>query len=109
MDVVHERCCGLDRHKRTVVACLIVPGPRGKPHQEGRGFGTMTADLSRPDVGAAYPRFGSAHGYDVTVPASPTASRVCVTAQGLVEQFGSRPRNEEFAAHGRQCVPGELI
>jgi hypothetical protein len=23
MDVVYERCCGLDIHKRTVVACLI--------------------------------------------------------------------------------------
>jgi hypothetical protein len=34
MDVVYERCCGLDLHKRTVVACLIVPGPRGKPQKE---------------------------------------------------------------------------
>ena len=45
MDVVYERCCGLDLHKRTVVACLIVPGPRGKPQKEVRTFGTMTADL----------------------------------------------------------------
>ena len=26
MDVVYERCCGLDIHKRTVVACLLTPG-----------------------------------------------------------------------------------
>jgi len=45
MDVVYERCCGLDLHKRTVVACLIVPGPRGKAQKEVRTFGTMTADL----------------------------------------------------------------
>ena len=47
---------------------------------DGSAVQTITANVSRPDVGAAYPKFGSAHGYDVTVPASPTASRVCVTA-----------------------------
>jgi transposase len=45
MDVVYPRCCGLDLHKRTVVACLLTPGPRGKPTQEVRTFGTMTDDL----------------------------------------------------------------
>ncbi len=45
MDVVYERCCGLDLHKRTVVACLILPGVGGKPQKEIRTFGTMTADL----------------------------------------------------------------
>ena len=45
MDVVYERCCGLDIHKRTVVACLVVPGPDGRPRKEVRTFGTMTEDL----------------------------------------------------------------
>ncbi len=45
MEVVYARCCGLDLHKRTVVACLIVPGPRAKPQKEIRTFSTMTADL----------------------------------------------------------------
>jgi transposase len=45
MDVVYERCCGLDLHKRTVVACRIVPGADGKPRKETRTFGTMTAEL----------------------------------------------------------------
>jgi transposase len=45
MDVLHERCCGLDIHKRTVVACRIVPGPAGRPAKEVRTFGTMSADL----------------------------------------------------------------
>jgi transposase len=40
MRVVYERCCGLDVHKRTVVACLLTPD--GK---EVRTFGTMTREL----------------------------------------------------------------
>ena len=45
MDVIYERCCGLDVHKRSVVACLIVAGTRGEPRKEIRTFGTMTEDL----------------------------------------------------------------
>ena len=45
MDVVYPYCCGLDVHKRTVVACLITPGPDGTPTKHIRTFGTMTADL----------------------------------------------------------------
>src|SRR5687767_12937013 len=45
MDVIHERCCGLDVQKRTVVACLLTPGQRGRPRKEVRTFGTMTADV----------------------------------------------------------------
>ena len=45
MEVVHERCCGLDVHKRTVVACLLTLGERGQPVREVRTFGTMGADL----------------------------------------------------------------
>lgn len=45
MEVVAERCAGLDVHKRTVVACAIVPGPRGGVTKAIRTFGTMTDDL----------------------------------------------------------------
>ncbi len=45
MEVVYERCCGLDIHKQLVVACLIVPGPGGQPVKQVRSFGAMTADL----------------------------------------------------------------
>src|SRR5215216_6124239 len=45
MDVVYERCCGLDVHKRTVVACLLTPGPQGQPQKAVRTFGTMTGDV----------------------------------------------------------------
>ncbi len=47
MEVVYERCCGLDIHKQKVVACVIVPGPGGKAHKEIRTFGAMTADLEQ--------------------------------------------------------------
>lgn len=42
VEVVHERCGGLDVHKKTVVACVIEPEGR-----ETRTFGTMTDDLER--------------------------------------------------------------
>ena len=45
VDVVYERCCGVDVHKDTVVACLITPGPDGQPQKAIRTFGTMTDDL----------------------------------------------------------------
>jgi transposase len=45
MDVLYERCAGLDLHKRMIMACRLVPGPGGQPGKEIRQFGTMTADL----------------------------------------------------------------
>ncbi len=45
MEVVYPRCCGLDLHKKVIVACLLTPGSGGTPHKEIRTFGTMTEDL----------------------------------------------------------------
>jgi len=45
MDVVHTHCAGLDVHKKTVVAAIIVPDENGKLGKETRTFGTMTSDL----------------------------------------------------------------
>jgi transposase len=45
MEVVHERCCGLDIHKKLIVACAIVPGNGGQAHKQVRTFGTMTDEL----------------------------------------------------------------
>jgi len=45
MQVVHARCCGLDIHKKTVVACVLVTSATGTVQREIRTFGTMTADL----------------------------------------------------------------
>ena len=39
MDIVVERCCGLDVHKDTVVACVRTPGKGGKRAQETRRSG----------------------------------------------------------------------
>lgn len=40
MDIVTARCCGLDVHKKSVVACVITP-----EGQQSRTFRTMTNDL----------------------------------------------------------------
>lgn len=40
MEVTNPRCCGLDVHKRSVVACVITP-----ERKETRTFSTMTANL----------------------------------------------------------------
>jgi transposase len=45
MRVLHERCCGLDIHKRFVVACLLATSPDGVVHKEVRTDNTMTADV----------------------------------------------------------------
>src|SRR6266480_1903221 len=45
MNVVYERCCGLDVHKKMLVACLILLGADGQRHKELRTFRTMMADL----------------------------------------------------------------
>lgn len=45
MQVVYERCCGLDIHKRSISACLLLPGPGRTRHQEVRTFGTTSAEL----------------------------------------------------------------
>src|SRR5438132_308698 len=45
MERVIERCCGLDVHKKTVVACVRVPGRTSVREQHVRAFGTTTAEL----------------------------------------------------------------
>src|SRR3954466_2326314 len=48
MEVVNERCAGLDVHKKVVVACVLTPDEVGADEQPTpvlRRFGTMTDDL----------------------------------------------------------------
>lgn len=45
MQVVYERCCGLDVHKKTVVACLLVTSSDGSVQRTVRTFSTMTVGL----------------------------------------------------------------
>jgi transposase len=45
MDVLYERCCGVDVHKKTVVACLMISGQGGRVNRQVRTYGTTTGDL----------------------------------------------------------------
>ncbi|SRR5581483_7572809 len=45
MEVLYERCCGLDVHKKTVVACVMITSPNGRVNKTIRTFGTATAEL----------------------------------------------------------------
>ena len=45
MQAIIERCCGLDVHQETLVACLLVGAPGAHPNKEVRTFRTMTRDL----------------------------------------------------------------
>ena len=59
MQVVNERCCGLDVHKETVVACALVPGEGAQPKREVRTFGSMTDELEQ--LGDWLERLGVTH------------------------------------------------
>jgi transposase len=45
MQIIHERCCGLDVHKKTVVACVLITPANGEVQRHIRTFSTMTAGL----------------------------------------------------------------
>ncbi len=45
MQILHSCCCGLDVHKKQIVACLMFTDSAGKRRKEIRTFGTMTAEI----------------------------------------------------------------
>lgn len=45
MEVIIEKCCGLDVHESTVVACKLVGKPGKKPTKETRTFSAFTRDI----------------------------------------------------------------
>ena len=45
MQVLYARCCGLDVHKKTVVACVMLTLPNGKVDKSIRTFATTTEAL----------------------------------------------------------------
>jgi len=47
MQVVYQRCCGLDVHKKLIVACLVLMSSQGVQAKEIRTFSTTLADLYR--------------------------------------------------------------
>src|SRR5258707_10569017 len=44
MDVLHPRCCGLDVHKSSISACILLR-EAGRVQKHQRRFGAMTQDL----------------------------------------------------------------
>ena len=45
MPVVYARCYGLDVHKKSITACVLLRDATGQGRQEIRRFATMTRDL----------------------------------------------------------------
>ena len=45
MQVIYPCCCGLDIHKKSVVACVLTTADDGRVQKATRTFGTMTDDL----------------------------------------------------------------
>jgi transposase len=45
VSVVHPICCGLDVHKETISACLLLSNKRGRERTEVADFGTFTDEL----------------------------------------------------------------
>jgi transposase len=45
MQVIHPRCAGLDVHKASVVACVMLTADNGTATQETKTFGTTTAEI----------------------------------------------------------------
>ena len=44
MDVLYPRCCGLDVHKSSISACILIQ-VAGRVQKHQRRFGAMTQDL----------------------------------------------------------------
>jgi len=47
MNIVYERCAGIDVHQRSVVVCAITPDQHGQRHKQQDTFSTMMPDLLR--------------------------------------------------------------
>jgi hypothetical protein len=61
-------------------------------YADGKGTPTIIrADASRPDVGAAFPGSGSAHGFDATMTLSPGRHNVCAYAINIHGGNGVNP------------------
>jgi len=45
MEALYERCCGLDVHKASITACVLIKVDKGKVRKQMRRFSAMTTDL----------------------------------------------------------------
>jgi hypothetical protein len=69
----------------TVTGWALDPDTIDRPidvhlYVDGRGAAAITADQSRPDVGAAFPGAGAAHGYSASLALPPGRQTVCAYA-----------------------------
>lgn len=62
----------------------------------------VTANLSRPDVGAAYPGFGNLHGFSLAVPVSSAVHQLCVTAKNV----GAGSGDTDLGCRNASPLPG---
>jgi hypothetical protein len=51
--------------------------------RNGELVATAAADAARPDIAAAFPHYGEAHGFRIEVPAVEGANEVCVRVTGV--------------------------
>ncbi|WP_424533107.1 hypothetical protein ACOZ38_22205 [Sphaerisporangium viridialbum] len=49
----------------------------------GKIVKTVPANVSRPDIGAAFPQYGAHHGFETTVPAALDEQEITVTAKNI--------------------------
>ncbi|MEO5842675.1 MAG: twin-arginine translocation signal domain-containing protein [Acidimicrobiales bacterium] len=90
-----------------VAGWIIDPNAeRGSAHiyVDGRLVQLATGDLNRPDVGAAYPGFGPAHGFDAVVPLTDGNHSICIYAFNE-----SQPANSPLLACKTVAVSGVPI
>jgi transposase len=59
MEVVHTRCCGLDVHKKSISACIVIR-EHGKTEKLERQFGSFTWELE--DLGDWLAKHQVTHG-----------------------------------------------
>lgn len=79
---------------------------------DGSQAGTLPANKARPDVGNAYPYYGSAHGFVGIVPVTDGNHTVCVTAvnvgQGVNRQLACRAITTTHSPLGNLLSSGRL-
>ncbi|GCF11263.1 IS110 family transposase [Dictyobacter arantiisoli] len=47
MEILYPRCAGLDVHKKSLVACILLPDAQGHQCKQFHSFSTMLSDLQR--------------------------------------------------------------
>ena len=107
MKRILERCCGLDVHKDTVTACLIVPDADGNRTETVRTFGTMTVERNlllgaAQDEGPQGVR-QQAPRFFARIARQPAGhlQHFCLAQHAWVQEFEQAPQFAEVILHRR--------